>query len=63
MKFTTSGFLGVVATSNDVGFDYPTSSDDYDLPGEKHAGNTQLRAFYYINLDKSGMRGLSSFFH
>ena len=35
MKFTTSGFLGVVATSNDVGFDYPTSSDDYDLPGEK----------------------------
>ncbi len=25
MKFTINGFLGVVATSNDIGFDYPTS--------------------------------------
>lgn len=30
MKFTTTGHLGVVATSNDVGFDLPNSVDDYD---------------------------------
>lgn len=30
MKFTQDGYLGVVATSNDINFDYPASSDDYD---------------------------------
>jgi hypothetical protein len=31
MKFTTDGYLGVVATSNDVNFGLPTSSEDYDV--------------------------------
>ena len=30
MKFTTDGHLGVVAQSNDIGFDVPTSNLDYD---------------------------------
>jgi hypothetical protein len=30
MKFTSSGFLGVVASSNDVNFQRPNSNDDYD---------------------------------
>jgi hypothetical protein len=30
MKFTTDGYLGVVAASNDVNFDLPPSSKDYD---------------------------------
>ncbi len=31
MKFTESGHLGVVATSNDVNFDIPSNSCDYDI--------------------------------
>jgi hypothetical protein len=30
MKFTADGYLGVVATSNDINFDIPESSADYD---------------------------------
>lgn len=30
MKFTTDGYLGVIATSNDINFDIPTSSEEYD---------------------------------
>jgi len=30
MKFTTDGYLGVVASSNDINFDIPTSEKDYD---------------------------------
>ncbi len=30
MKFTKDGYLGVVATSNDVNFDIPVSKHDYD---------------------------------
>lgn len=30
MKFTVDGYLGVVATSNDINFDIPPSSDEYD---------------------------------
>ncbi len=31
LKFTTDGFVGVVATSNDVNFDIPNTEEDYDL--------------------------------
>lgn len=30
MKFTKDGYLGVVATSNDINFDIPINSEDYD---------------------------------
>ena len=30
MKFTKKGYLGVVATSNDIGFDFPSSKSAYD---------------------------------
>ncbi|MGI5898738.1 MAG: hypothetical protein ACOX8S_02320 [Christensenellales bacterium] len=30
MKFTRDGFLGVVATSNDINFDMPPSKDEYN---------------------------------
>lgn len=30
MKFTEDGFLGVVATSNDINFDIPLSEKEYD---------------------------------
>ena len=29
MKFTTDGYLGVVATSNDINFDIPQNAEDY----------------------------------
>ena len=30
LKFTTDGYVGVVATSDDINFDYPNSEEDYD---------------------------------
>lgn len=30
IKFTTDGYIGVVAISNDINFNYPTSESDYD---------------------------------
>lgn len=30
MKFTKDGYLGVVATSNDINFDIPSSASEYD---------------------------------
>lgn len=34
MKFTTSGYPGVVAVSNDINFDVPNNTSEYDLKVE-----------------------------
>lgn len=43
MKFTKDGFLGVVATSNDINFDIPLSEKEYD---KKH--NTSGIIIHYL---------------
>ncbi|HIG0361779.1 hypothetical protein A0J52_06865 [Clostridium sporogenes] len=43
MKFTEDGFLGVVATSNDINFDIPLSEKEYD---KKH--NTSGIIIHYL---------------
>lgn len=43
MKFTEDGFLGVVATSNDINFDMPLSEKEYD---KKH--NTSGIIIHYL---------------
>ena len=41
MKFTETGYLGVVACSNDINFSYPNSEDDYDEKvGKKYRYNS-----------------------
>lgn len=35
MKFTTDGFLGVVADSNDINYDIPSCSEEYDNKTER----------------------------
>lgn len=35
MKFTKDGYLGVVATSWDINFDYPKDDNNYDVKTEK----------------------------
>lgn len=34
IKFTQDGYIGVVATSNDINFNYPTSENDYEKKDE-----------------------------
>jgi len=44
MKFTEDGFLGVVATSNDINFDIPLSQKEYN---KNH--NTSGIIIHYLN--------------
>ncbi|HHW70201.1 MAG TPA: hypothetical protein GX392_02505 [Clostridiales bacterium] len=43
IKFTTDGFVGVVAVSNDINFDIPTSSAEYDEKVWKYDNNTKKK--------------------
>lgn len=43
MKFTTDGHLGVVAVSNDINFDIPSSCEDYDK--KKNVYNDYKRTY------------------
>ncbi len=52
MKFTEDGFLGVVATSNDINFDIPLSEKEYD---KKH----NAAGIIIHHLEKKGMKVLS----
>ena len=36
IKFTKDGYIGVVATSNDINLNYPTSESDYDKKDKNH---------------------------
>lgn len=36
IKFTKDGYIGVVATSNDINFNYPSGENDYDKKDEKN---------------------------
>lgn len=35
IKFTKDGYIGVVATSNDINFNYPSGENDYDKKDKK----------------------------
>ncbi len=39
IKFTKDGYIGVVATSNDINFNYPTCESDYDKKDEDEDDN------------------------
>ena len=41
LKFTQDGYLGVVATSDDINFDIPNSKDDYDKKHKVYNTYTQ----------------------
>lgn len=45
LKFTQDSFVGVVATSNDINFDIPKSSMDYDL--KKKVYNQYYKCYQY----------------
>lgn len=51
MKFTKDGYLGVVATSNDVNFDIPNSSIDYNA-GESGNRKHTTSGIIIHSLDK-----------
>ncbi len=52
MKFTKDGFLGVVASSNDVNFNIPKSKDDYNIK-EKGSWKYATSGIIIHNLGKS----------
>ena len=46
MKFTRDGYMGVVAVSNDIGFDIPSSCEEYN---QKIQYKSSFRWKFYFN--------------
>lgn len=54
MKFTTDGYLGVVATSNDINFDIPKSEAEYDSK-EKYYNDYERKYKYTWKHNSAGI--------
>ena len=72
MKFTKSGHIGVVASSNDIGFDIPQNESEYNTQVKVYNklenvmninGNILHQVYLFILLEKNGMKVLCLFFH
>lgn len=49
LKFTTDGYLGVVAVSNDINFQIPTNKNDYDLLENPSREYNKINNHYVYN--------------